>query len=49
MWSTHETSGGKDMIKTTAYRVRQALGPQGAQYVRSVRGVGYMMPVIAPG
>ena len=49
VWSTHETSGGKDMIKTTAYRVRQALGPQGAQYVRSVRGVGYMMPVIAPG
>ena len=43
-WATQELSGGKDMIKMTAYRVRQALGDQGRTYIQSVRGVGYAMP-----
>lgn len=44
VWATHELSGAKDMIKMTAYRVRQALGDRGRTYVQSVRGVGYTMP-----
>ena len=44
VWSTHDVSGAKDMIKMTAYRVRQALGEEGRTYVKSVRGVGYSMP-----
>ncbi|MDC4233806.1 response regulator transcription factor [Actinomyces sp. B33] len=46
VWATHETNGGKDMIKMTAYRVRQALGDEGRTYVRSLRGVGYTMPIL---
>lgn len=44
VWGTEDRSGGKDMIKTTAYRVRRALGEEGRRYLHSVRGEGYTMP-----
>ena len=44
VWETQDESGGKDMIKMTAYRLRGSLGPEGADLVQSVRSVGYMMP-----
>lgn len=44
VWDTAEQRGAKDMIKMTAYRLRQALGKDGKRYIQSVRGVGYMMP-----
>lgn len=46
VWETQDESGGKDMIKMTAYRLRGSLGPEGAALVQSVRSVGYMMPVL---
>lgn len=46
VWGTADQTGGKDMIKTTAYRVRRALGDRGPVLVRSVRGVGYTMPPV---
>ena len=44
VWGTEDRSGGKDMIKTTAYRVRRALGEEGRRFIHSVRGEGYTMP-----
>lgn len=45
VWFTAETQGGRDMIKTTVYRLRQRLGADGDDLVLSVRGSGYLMPV----
>jgi len=47
VWGTEDHSGGKDMIKTTAYRVRRSLGEAGRRYIHSVRGEGYTMPHLA--
>lgn len=47
VWATQEVAGGKDMIKMTAYRARQALGEYGRTYIHSVRGVGYTMPALS--
>ena len=47
VWGTEDHSGGKDMIKTTAYRVRRSLGEEGRRYIHSVRGEGYTMPHLA--
>jgi len=47
VWGTEDHSGGKDMIKTTAYRVRRSLGEDGRRYIHSVRGEGYTMPRLA--
>ena len=47
VWGTEDHSGGKDMIKTTAYRVRRSLGEGGRRYIHSVRGEGYTMPHLA--
>lgn len=43
VWHTAEVAGGRDMIKTTVYRLRQRC-PRGDELVLTVRGVGYMMP-----
>ena len=47
VWGTEDHSGGKDMIKTTAYRVLRSLGEAGRRYIHSVRGEGYTMPHVA--
>ena len=45
VWQTGETAGGRDMIKTAIYRLRQQLGPEGAELIISVRSIGYLMPL----
>lgn len=44
VWFTGATEGGRDMIKTTVYRLRQHLGPVGEDLIVTVRGSGYLMP-----
>ncbi|WP_394276929.1 response regulator transcription factor [Luteococcus sp.] len=44
VWGTGEHTGGRDMIKTTVYRLRQHLGD--GEWITSVRGSGYLMPVV---
>lgn len=44
VWYTGETGGGRDMIKTTVYRLRQHLGDRAESLIIAVRGVGYLMP-----
>ncbi|GAB47352.1 response regulator transcription factor [Mobilicoccus pelagius] len=44
VWFTAETAGGRDMIKTTVYRLRQHLGSGGERLIVTVRGTGYLMP-----
>ena len=48
VWYTGEHAGGREMIKTTVYRLRQHLGP-GREWVSAVRGSGYLMPVLEEG
>ena len=49
VWATGEPVGGRDMIKTTVYRLRQHLGPDAEALVVAVRGVGYLMPSLDDG
>lgn len=44
VWFTGELAGGRDMIKTTVYRLRQHLGEAGDELIVAIRGVGYRMP-----
>lgn len=44
VWATEEMIGGRDMIKTTVYRLRQHLGADAGHLVVAVRGAGYLMP-----
>ncbi|MEV5412307.1 response regulator transcription factor [Thermopolyspora sp. NPDC052614] len=51
VWGTADLAGGRDVVKTTVYRLRSRLAvvEGGAAYVRTVRGVGYLMPDLPPG
>ncbi|WP_420176294.1 response regulator transcription factor [Luteococcus sp. OSA5] len=42
VWATGEQHGGRDMIKTTVYRLRQHLGVE-REWITAVRGTGYLM------
>lgn len=42
VWATGEQRGGRDMIKTTIYRLRQHLGAE-REWITAVRGTGYLM------
>ncbi|NRQ32797.1 response regulator transcription factor [Nonomuraea sp. NN258] len=46
VWGTTELIGGRDIVKSTVYRLRSRLAalPGAAGYVQTVRGVGYLMP-----
>lgn len=44
VWATAEIVGGRDMIKTAVYRLRQQLGPDAEDLIVTVRGAGYLMP-----
>ncbi|WP_433359628.1 response regulator transcription factor [Streptosporangium sp. CA-115845] len=47
VWGTADLVGGRDVVKTTVYRLRSRLATlddDAARYVHTVRGVGYMMP-----
>jgi DNA-binding response OmpR family regulator len=49
VWGTTDLIGGRDVVKSTIYRLRSRLAavPDGAGYLRTLRGVGYLMPDIA--
>lgn len=47
VWQARDQVGGRDMIKTTAYRARRALGTDADHLIHAVRGVGYMMPKLS--
>ncbi|ACZ31998.1 two component transcriptional regulator, winged helix family [Xylanimonas cellulosilytica DSM 15894] len=45
VWSTASVAGGREMVKTAVYRVRQRLPERaGEPLVVTVRGRGYLMP-----
>ncbi|GAA0714117.1 response regulator transcription factor [Dactylosporangium roseum] len=46
VWGSTDLIGGRDIVKSTIYRLRARLteAPGGAGYVRTLRGVGYLMP-----
>ncbi|GAA4698602.1 response regulator transcription factor [Phytohabitans rumicis] len=50
VWGTADLMGGRDVVKSTVYRLRSRLAgvPGGAGYVRTLRGVGYLMADLAP-
>ncbi|GAB3158434.1 response regulator transcription factor [Micromonospora sonneratiae] len=50
VWGTTDLIGGRDVVKSTVYRLRSRLAglPGGSTYVRTLRGVGYLMPDLPP-
>ncbi|RBQ15052.1 DNA-binding response regulator [Spongiactinospora rosea] len=45
VWGTADAPGGQDMVKSAVYRLRARLAPLKATgYVRTIHGVGYLMP-----
>jgi DNA-binding response OmpR family regulator len=46
VWGTTDLAGGRDLVKSTIYRLRARLAAvsSGVEYVRTLRGVGYLMP-----
>ncbi|WP_367129513.1 response regulator transcription factor [Saccharothrix sp. HUAS TT1] len=49
VWGTADLLGGRDVVKSTIYRLRSRLAeaPGGTAYIRTLRGVGYLMPDLA--
>jgi DNA-binding response OmpR family regulator len=50
VWGTTEIIGGRDVVKSTVYRLRSRLAGDGdgTTYVRTIRGAGYVMPDLPP-
>lgn len=46
VWGTPDMLGGRDVVKSTVYRLRSRLAalPGGANYLCTLRGVGYFVP-----
>ncbi len=46
VWGTNDLLGGRDVVKSTVYRLRARLAAAGdyGGYIPTVRGVGYLMP-----
>jgi DNA-binding response OmpR family regulator len=51
VWGATEIIGGRDVVKSTVYRLRSRLAAagDGTTYVRTIRGVGYVMPDLPTG
>ncbi len=50
VWGTADLVGGRDVVKSTIYRLRSRLAAlSDVEYVRTLRGVGYLMPDLPPG
>lgn len=49
VWGTADLIGGRDVVKSAVYRLRSRLAaaPGGSAYIRTLRGVGYLMPDLA--
>src|SRR5690606_26760211 len=50
VWGTHDLLGGRDVVKSTVYRLRARLAAAGdyGGYIQTIRGVGYLMPYLPP-
>jgi DNA-binding response OmpR family regulator len=50
VWGSPDLVGGRDVVKTTVYRLRSRLVSAGDRvgYVRTVRNVGYFVPALPP-
>jgi DNA-binding response OmpR family regulator len=50
VWGTNDLIGGRDVVKTTIYRLRARLAAAGDYdgYIQTIRGVGYLMPDLPP-
>ncbi|WP_030487844.1 response regulator transcription factor [Micromonospora chokoriensis] len=48
VWGTPDMLGGRDVVKSTVYRLRSRLAalPGGANYLCTLRGVGYFVPEV---
>ncbi|MFC4117636.1 response regulator transcription factor [Nonomuraea zeae] len=45
VWGTADLMGGRDVVRSTVYRLRSRLAAlDAARYVQTVRGAGYLMP-----
>lgn len=46
VWEVENWEGGKEMVKTAIYRLRQKIDdePENSSYILTIRGVGYLMP-----
>ena len=42
-WDTEEWLGGRELVKSTVYRLPHKLGPAGAKHIETVRGEGYRL------
>lgn len=42
-WETDEWVGGRELVKSTVYRLRQRLGAEAAAHIETVRGEGYRL------
>lgn len=42
-WETEDWLGGRELVKSTVYRLRHKLGPAGAKHIETVRGEGYRL------
>jgi DNA-binding response OmpR family regulator len=42
-WETDEWVGGRELVKSTVYRLRQRLGASGSAHIETVRGEGYRL------
>ncbi|GIJ49597.1 DNA-binding response regulator [Virgisporangium aliadipatigenens] len=50
VWGSTEIIGGRDVVKSTVYRLRSRLSGDrdGTAYVQTIRGAGYVMPDLPP-
>lgn len=50
VWGAQDLAGGRDIVKAAVHRLRVRLAAvdSGAEYVQTIRGVGYLMPDLPP-
>jgi DNA-binding response OmpR family regulator len=50
VWGAQNLAGGRDIVKSAVYRLRSRLAAldDGAEYIVTLRGVGYLVPDLPP-